>query len=132
MIKKVLVLGGGSAGFIAAINLKAKAPFLDVLVVRSNELGIIGVGEGSTVGLPPYLHKYIGIDTKEFYATARPTWKLGIRFVNWGPRPMFHYTFAPHFMVKWNDMRKHAGYYMEDEMIYTNVNSSLMAADRVF
>jgi tryptophan halogenase len=132
MIKKVLVLGGGSAGFIAAINLKAKAPFLDVLVVRSKELGIIGVGEGSTVGLPPYLHRYIGMDTREFYAVAQPTWKLGIRFVNWGPRPYFHYTFAAHFMIKWNDMRKHAGYYMDEQMIYTNVNSSLMAADRVF
>ena len=132
MIKKVLVLGGGSAGLIAAINLKAKAPFLDVSVVRSKEIGIIGVGEGSTVGLPPYLHKYIGMDTKEFYQVAQPTWKLGIKFVNWGPRPEFHYTFATHFMVKWNDMKKYAGYYMDDDMIYTNVNSSLMAADRAF
>ena len=130
--KKVLVLGGGSAGFLAAINLKVKVPALDVLVVRSRELGIIGVGEGSTVGLPPYLHRYIGMDMKEFYAVAKPTWKLGIRFVNWGPRPFFHYTFATHFMVKWNDMTKHAGYYQDDDMVYTNVNSSLMAANRVF
>jgi tryptophan halogenase len=133
MIKKVLVLGGGSAGFIAAINLKAKAPQLDVLVVRSKELGIIGVGEGSTVGLPPYLHRYIGMDTKEFYAVAKPVWKLGIRFVNWGPRSHFHYTFAAHFMVRWNEMKKHAGYYMfDDDMIYTNMNSSLMEANRAF
>ena len=51
-IRKVIVLGGGSAGLLAAITLKRHAPVLDVVVVRSKEIGVIGVGEGSTVAFP--------------------------------------------------------------------------------
>ena len=43
-VRRVLVLGGGSAGFLAAITLKKHMPSLDVRVLRSKELGIIGVG----------------------------------------------------------------------------------------
>ena len=43
-VGNVLVLGGGSAGFMAALALKARLPTLRVTVVRSKDLGIIGVG----------------------------------------------------------------------------------------
>ena len=61
LVNKVIVLGGGSAGFMAAIALKAKLPGLDVLVIRSKDIGIIGVGEGSTVTLTKFLHEYLKI-----------------------------------------------------------------------
>src|SRR5689334_15909026 len=92
MIQKVIVLGGGSAGFMAAIALKAKLPKLAVHVIRSKDIGIIGVGEGSTVGLTNFLHRWLGVDLKQFFALARPTWKLGLKFI-WGPRPHFYYPF---------------------------------------
>ena len=47
MIKRVIILGGGSAGFIAALALKRKMRDLEVLVIRSKEIGIIGVGEAT-------------------------------------------------------------------------------------
>ena len=93
MIKKVLVLGGGSAGFLAALALKTRLPQLQVDLIHSKDLGIIGVGEGSTLTLTDFLHKYLGISLRKFFATAQPTWKLGLRFL-WGPRPHFHYTFS--------------------------------------
>ena len=49
MIRKVVVVGGGSAGFMAALSLKTKIPRLEVVVIRSKEIGIIGVGEGSAI-----------------------------------------------------------------------------------
>src|SRR5215204_4717320 len=70
MIKKVLVLGGGSAGFLAALALKVKLPQLQVDLIHSKDLGIIGVGEGSTLGLTDFLHKYLGISVRKFFATA--------------------------------------------------------------
>ena len=79
---------------MAAITLKRHAPVLDVTVVRSKEIGVIGVGEGSTVGFPRYLHTYLAIDPAEFYRVAQPSWKLGLRFIRWGPREQFHYSFA--------------------------------------
>ena len=46
MIKNVLVLGAGSAGLLAAITVKRKLPELSVRVVRSPDIGVIGVGRG--------------------------------------------------------------------------------------
>ena len=45
-IKTVAILGGGSAGFMAALTLKRKLPDLQVTVIRSPDIGVIGVGEG--------------------------------------------------------------------------------------
>ena len=52
MIRQVVVLGGGSAGLLAALSLKIRLPQLKVRVVFSREIGIIGVGEGSTGVVP--------------------------------------------------------------------------------
>ena len=92
-VKKVIVLGGGSAGFMAALSLKVRMPDLRVVVIRSKDIGIIGVGEGSTIALTRFLHEYLKVGMKKFHEVAQPTWKLGLRFL-WGPRPLFHYTFA--------------------------------------
>ena len=81
MIKNILVLGAGSAGLIAAISLKRKIPHLAIRVVRSPDIGVIGVGEGTTPNFPRHLFDYLGISRKRFYELAEPTWKLGIRFL---------------------------------------------------
>ena len=44
MIQSILVLGSGSAGLIAALTIKRKIPQVSVRIVRSPEIGIIGVG----------------------------------------------------------------------------------------
>ena len=95
MINRILVLGGGSAGFLAAISLKIKLPQLQVVVVYSKDMGVIGVGEATTFAFPNYLHGRLKIEPGEFHRQAQPTWKLGIRFLNWSPRPYFDYTFRP-------------------------------------
>ena len=93
MISSILVLGAGSAGLIAAISLKRKIPQIAVTVVRSSEIGVIGVGEGTTPNFPRHMFEYLGISRKRFYELAQPTWKIGIRFL-WGPRGRFDYTFS--------------------------------------
>src|SRR3954463_12059083 len=111
MVRKVIVLGGGSAGFMAAVALKAKGPpGLDVLVIRSKEIGIIGVGEGSTVALTRFLHEYLKVGLKRFHEVAQPTWKLGLDFI-WGPRKSFHYPFGPGMEAKYEDLPKAKGFY---------------------
>src|SRR4051812_38680722 len=87
-IKNVLVLGAGSAGLIAALSLKRKIPQITVRIVRSPDIGVIGVGEGTTPNFPVHLFDYLGISRRLFYAHAQPTWKIGIRFI-WGPRGKF-------------------------------------------
>src|SRR4051794_3807343 len=48
MIRSVLVAGGGSAGLLTALVVKKAVPHLPVTVVRSKEIGVIGVGESTT------------------------------------------------------------------------------------
>ena len=57
------------------------------------EIGVIGVGEATTLGLPQHMHHYLGFDPREFYQSAQPQWKLGIRFL-WGKRPYFDFIFG--------------------------------------
>jgi tryptophan halogenase len=130
-INKVIVLGGGSAGFMAAVALKAKVPGLDVLVIRSKDIGIIGVGEGSTVALTRFLHEYLKVGPKRFHEVAQPTWKMGLRFL-WGPRPEFHYTFGPGMEARYPDLPKNKGYYCDADAAYADLYTAMMQHDRVF
>jgi tryptophan halogenase len=133
MIRRVLVLGGGSAGFLAAIAVKQRLPELDVLVLRSKDIGIIGVGEGTTVSVPNYLHGYFKIDPGEFHRQVHPTYKLGIRFL-WGPRPYFNYTFSPQFNMHYKALPRCNGYYCDadDGLEFVSTNSSLMTLGKAF
>jgi tryptophan 7-halogenase len=130
-VHKVVVLGGGSAGFMAAVALKAKLPALDVLVIRSRDIGIIGVGEGSTLALTRFLHEYIKVGLRRFHEVARPTWKMGLNFI-WGPRPSFHYTFGPGMEARYPDMPKARGFYCDADDQYADLYSAMMTHDRVF
>jgi tryptophan 7-halogenase len=134
MVNRLAIVGGGSAGFLAAITFKARAPGLAVTVVRSRDIPIIGVGEGSTGILTRHLHGYLGIDFAEFYRLAEPQWKLGIRFL-WGRRPFFDYSFAPQLEQFVEGLPRSAGYYCEfadKPLEYAGIGSALMSHDKVF
>ncbi|RAY16154.1 hypothetical protein DPM19_04315 [Actinomadura craniellae] len=85
-IRTVGVIGGGTAGYLTALALRAKRPWLEVTLVESKGLPIIGVGEATVPSMVPFLHHYLGIDPRHLYEQVRPTWKLGIRF-DWGANP---------------------------------------------
>ena len=131
-VSKVVVLGGGSAGFLAAIALKTKLPALQVVVIRSKDIGIIGVGEGSTASLTDFLHRYLNIPARQFFEIAQPVWKLGLRFL-WGPRPYFNYTFNPlQLDGKPAGLRRVKGFYCDELLEYEDPVSAMMTHDRVF
>jgi tryptophan halogenase len=132
MISKAVVVGGGSAGFIAAATLKLKLPALDVRLIRSRDIGIIGVGEGSTSQLTRFLHDYLRINPRQFFEVARPTFKLGLRFI-WGRRPYFNYTFGPGpHETNVPGLAKSYGFYADADMEDCELFYSLMTADRAF
>lgn len=131
MIKQVLVIGGGSAGFMAALALKSKIPGLDITVIRSKDIGIIGVGEGSTTGLTRFLHQFLVVNPKKFHEQAEPVWKLGLKFL-WGPRPSFNYSFGPGLDLRIEPLRKRVACYCDDNMDDAELFSAMMAQDRAF
>lgn len=91
---KVVVLGGGSAGWITAALLAREWGGECVTVVESPDIGIIGVGEGSTPELK-FLFDHLGIAESEWMAACDATYKLGIRFTGWSARPGFESYFHP-------------------------------------
>ena len=80
----VVILGGGSAGWITACLLHQAwgARGGKVTVVESPAIGIIGVGEGSTPQLKAFFD-HLGIAEAEWMAACDATYKLGIRFTGW-------------------------------------------------
>jgi tryptophan 7-halogenase len=130
MIQKVLVLGAGSAGLLAAITLKRKIPKLDVTIVRSPDIGVIGVGEGTTPNFPVHLFDYLGISRRFFYSTAEPTWKIGVG-LQWGPRGQIQYGFGKQLDAQWNDLPRPHGFYCDDDFRDADLISALMARNKV-
>jgi len=126
MIRSILVLGGGSAGLMAALALKRRLPALEVRVIRSPEFGIIGVGEGTNVSFPKLFFDYLKLQPKSFYELAEPTWKLGVRFL-WGPRKQFYYSFGYEFQHRYPDLARNNGFYSAETNDATPVPGPLSA-----
>jgi len=130
-IQNIIVLGGGSAGLLAALTLKRRLPSLNVRVVRSPDIGVIGVGEGTTQLFPRFFFEYLRLKPAQLYAEAQPTWKLGIRFI-WGERPYFHYTFSPMIDVRWPELPKGNGFYCDEDFENLDLWSALMGCGKAF
>jgi tryptophan halogenase len=86
------VIGGGTAGYFAALAIKRRFPELTVTVVESSAVPIIGVGEATTTLMPPFLHRQLGLDIVELFASVGATFKLGIKF-EWGPAEAGSFTY---------------------------------------
>src|SRR5438094_9688255 len=83
-IRRVVIAGGGTAGWIAAFGLvRHLSHVLDITLVESDEIGTVGVGE-STIPTSRTFHQYMGVDEADFVRATGSTFKLGIAFENWG------------------------------------------------
>ncbi|OBP16775.1 tryptophan halogenase [Rheinheimera sp. SA_1] len=95
MIKKVVIAGGGTAGWMAAALLKkVLQQQIDVELVESDDIGIIGVGEAT---IPPIqvFNQYLGLDEAEFLRETKATIKLAIKFENWRTQgESYYHTFG--------------------------------------
>ncbi len=132
-IRRIVVLGGGSAGMLAALALKKRLPHLETTVVRSTKMGVIGVGEGTIASVVRYLHSFLGIEPLRFHQEVLPSIKLGIQF-QWGGATPFHYSFAPQFTAPTPPKRQLSlarGYYCRPDASYADVISALMYRGKV-
>ena len=82
-IKKVVIAGGGTAGWMtAALISKTMGKVLDIRLVESEEIGTVGVGEATIPTLVTF-HRLLGVNEQEFMSAVQATFKLGIAFENW-------------------------------------------------
>jgi tryptophan halogenase len=79
----VVVVGGGTAGWMAAAALSKLLPIrCAVTLVESEAIGIVGVGEATLPHIRGF-NERLGINEAEFMAATRATFKLGIAFEGW-------------------------------------------------
>ena len=83
-IRSVAIIGGGTAGWMSAAAIaKAFGKKIDVVLVESEEIGTIGVGEATVPHLSAF-NRLLEIDEADFVRGVQGTFKLGIQFNNWG------------------------------------------------
>jgi len=101
-IKKIIIVGGGSAGWITAGSIAAEhcadpSSNVKVILIESPEIKSIGVGEGTWPSMRNTLDK-IGINEKEFLQQCDASFKQGSKFVGWTTGDNTDYYYHP-FMV---------------------------------
>ena len=84
-IKKMCILGGGTAGWMKAAGLSNKFNTLgiEIRLVEPDQMGTVGVGE-ATLPHIRFFNNTLGIDEREFMQETCATFKLGIEFCDWG------------------------------------------------
>jgi len=83
-MKKVVIVGGGTAGWLTALYAQRFWKIDDITLIESSKIGILGAGEGSTPNFPGVIAD-LGIDENDFIIKTDTVLKKGIDFVNWSP-----------------------------------------------
>jgi tryptophan halogenase len=89
-LKNIVVVGGGTAGWLSALYAKSVLPSSNVTVVESEDIGILGAGEGSTPQLIDFFD-YVGIPISRLIKETASTIKSGIKFTNWKNDNNYYY-----------------------------------------
>ena len=95
-IKNVVIVGGGTAGWMAAASLAkfAQGKDLSVCLIESSQIATVGVGEATVPNIVTF-NRNLGIDEQELIRATQATFKLGIQFEDWyKPGTRFFHPFA--------------------------------------
>lgn len=110
MSKRYVVLGGGTAGAMAALYMEAitshRREDVEVLLIKSEDIGIIGAGEGTTP-LFLTLMRSLGVSVTDIVNHTGATIKNGIKFTNWrggGEHDSYMHPFYTHSGIGIQDM----------------------------
>ena len=90
---KIVVLGAGTAGLITALILREKYPTYPITIIKSDTIGIVGVGEGSTEHWAWFMN-YVNINNLELLHETKATVKIGILFKDWHSGPDYVHSIS--------------------------------------
>lgn len=97
-IKKIVIVGGGTAGWMAASHFAKRwvKKGVEIEVVDSSRIATVGVGEGATPTIKRFLSD-IDVQEEEWMPQCNATYKNGIRFVDWSTQAGFKSYFHPFY-----------------------------------
>jgi tryptophan halogenase len=133
--KKIIVLGGGNAGFMTALFV-GRLTNADISVIHNEEKGTVGVGEATVPTIRGFIEGNLGIDIRDFISKTKSTIKNGIKFQNWnGDGKYYYHPFLPELkylsMFKFADEANPNPYYTYQQFLKQNIqnNSSFSEFD---
>lgn len=93
-MKHIVILGGGTAGWLTALFCKKFVSNAEITVIESSQIGILGAGEGTVPHFVMTVLELLEIPVGELFKRCDATVKLGIRFTNWnGNGESYFHTF---------------------------------------
>jgi len=92
MIRNVVIVGGGSAGWMTAAAFERLLPEYNVTLVESPDVPIVGVGESTLGHINMYLH-LLGLEDHEWMKECDATYKVGIRFTDFYKKDNTHWDY---------------------------------------
>lgn len=125
LLKNIIVVGGGTAGWLTAFWLKNNFKKLNITVIESEEIDILGVGEG---GIPIIMSllKQCNIDLKELFKETNATVKVGLKLTNWITNQEYYHPFSGNFLkideIIWPDKTEED----EQEELYDETSGELI------
>jgi len=120
-VKSLTVVGGGTAGLIAALILKERSN-LKVDLIYSSNIGIVGVGEGSTEHFSDFM-QFVGIKPSEIIKECDATFKIGVMFDNWIKNNKYLHTVSPPFNTQVGQYNSFYAKQILDNSNYVHANS---------
>jgi len=104
-LKSILILGGGSAGWMTASTLIKKFPNKKITLIESPNIPTVGVGESTIAGVK-FWSKWLGLKDKDFLKYTDGSYKLSIKFTDFYKKgESFHYPFGePYLQNNLNDL----------------------------
>ena len=119
-VMDLVVLGGGTAGWLTALYAKIVMPTKRITVIESDDIGILGAGEGATPHLITLLD-ILDIPVSHFIKETGATIKSSIKFTNWnneGNQDYYHHSFNVYGNVAWSFYNQNVNYVQSSPSSY--------------
>jgi len=114
MIESIVIVGGGTSGWMSAAYISKALPQVQVTVVESSDIPTIGVGEATVAAITTFMD-YLGLKEKEWMPACNGSYKYGIRFNDWYERG--HHYWHPFEGLAYVNSNLHVGQYWYQHLL---------------